>query len=249
MRRVRDVRLARHEARLHPAVEREARQDIRPETAKDVQPAVMQALTPAMAVTDRIRYVAPMRGSRASLLRQNERDAAEGLVRIQNQAQLMELEQDKKLVPLPASVALVVNPKMRKDRRYCRPWTAKFLADLARVHYERFHRPLQVNSAVRPASYQRRLMRINANAAPVTGPIASPHETGAAVDIGKRGMTWSEVLWMRDYLLPLQTEGKIDVEEEFYEACFHITVYRDYVPQTQTEHHHAATALLAAGVQ
>ena len=35
---------------------------------------------------------------------------------------------------------------------------------------------------------------------------------------------------MRAYLLPLEAAGKIDVEEEFYQACFHITVYRDYAP-------------------
>jgi hypothetical protein len=36
--------------------------------------------------------------------------------------------------------------------------------------------------------------------------------------------------WMRNWLLPLQQAGKIDVEEEFKQACFHITVYKSYVP-------------------
>ena len=35
---------------------------------------------------------------------------------------------------------------------------------------------------------------------------------------------------MRAWLLPLQQAGKIDVEEEFHQACFHITVYKSYVP-------------------
>ena len=35
---------------------------------------------------------------------------------------------------------------------------------------------------------------------------------------------------MRSWLLPLETAGKIDVEEEFQQACFHITVYKSYVP-------------------
>jgi hypothetical protein len=39
-----------------------------------------------------------------------------------------------------------------------------------------------------------------------------------------------EVAWMRAWLLPLQTAGKIDVEEEFRQSCFHITVYKSYVP-------------------
>jgi hypothetical protein len=35
---------------------------------------------------------------------------------------------------------------------------------------------------------------------------------------------------MRSRLLPLEEAGKIDVEEEFQQACFHITVYKSYVP-------------------
>jgi hypothetical protein len=36
--------------------------------------------------------------------------------------------------------------------------------------------------------------------------------------------------WMRQRLLALQSAGKIDVEEEFRQACFHITVYKGYAP-------------------
>ncbi len=71
---------------------------------------------------------------------------------------------------------------------------------------------------------------MNGNAAPAEGDIASPHLTGAAIDIGKKGLSLSEISWLRAWLLPLQTAGKIDVEEEFYQACFHITVYRSYAP-------------------
>jgi len=35
---------------------------------------------------------------------------------------------------------------------------------------------------------------------------------------------------MRSWLLPLQSAGKIDVEEEFQQSCFHITVYKSYIP-------------------
>jgi hypothetical protein len=47
----------------------------------------------------------------------------------------------------------------------------------------------------------------------------------------------------------LQTAGKIDVEEEFEQACFHITVYKNYVTTRshkstpgQTPSQHAAPA-------
>jgi hypothetical protein len=205
------------------------------------------------AALTRIRFVPPLRGSLASLLRQNERDEAEGLVRIQDDAQLDQLEADGDLLPIPASFSLRVNPNLPSDRRYCRPWTARFLADFARSHDARFHRPLQVNSAVRTVEFQRHLLEINGNAAPASGDIASPHLTGAAVDIGKHGLSFSEIAWMRAWLLPLQTAGKIDVEEEFYQACFHITVYRSYVrpapPRTLARRHRSTTTLLAAGVR
>jgi hypothetical protein len=38
----------------------------------------------------------------------------------------------------------------------------------------------------------------------------------------------SEIAWMRTRLLQLQQEGKLDVEEEFRQPCFHITVYKTY---------------------
>jgi len=172
----------------------------------------------------------PLRGTLASLERQNNRLNAEGLSRIQNDTELQNWIAERLLVPLPVSDGLAVNPSLPALRRYCRPWTAQFLADLARIHDALFHRPLTVDSAVRPVSYQERLMEINGNAAPAFGQIASPHETGASVDIGKRGMTGREIGWMRRYLLALQNAGLIDVEEEFEQACFHITVYENYAP-------------------
>lgn len=174
---------------------------------------------------------APLRGSLASLERQNERLDAEGLERIENEADLRERIEHGLLVPLPVSSALTVNADLPELHRYCRPWTAQFLTDLARAHEAAFQRPLEVSSAVRPADYQRRLMQTNGNAAPAEGDIVSPHETGATIDIAKGGLSRDEIAWMRRRLAALQAEGKIDVEEEFQQACFHITVYKNYAPQ------------------
>ena len=173
---------------------------------------------------------APLYGTLASLQRQNDRLEAEGLERIEDNDDLEGRIAHKLLVPLPASSGLIVNPNLTADRRYCRPWTALFLADLARAHNTLFHRPIQVNSAVRTVEYQRRLMEINGNAAPAEGDLVSPHLTGATVDIAKERLTRREIAWMRTRLLALQNAGKIDVEEEFHQACFHITVYKSYVP-------------------
>ena len=34
-------------------------------------------------------------------------------------------------------------------------------------------------------------------------------------------------------VLPLMQGGKLDVEEEFQQSCFHISVYRAYLPATK----------------
>ena len=172
----------------------------------------------------------PLRGSLASLERQNERLTAEGLERILDEDDLAARIANHLLVPIPASDALTINPNLTPNHRYCRPWTARFLADLAREHDAIFHRPLEVSSAVRTVAYQKRLMGINGNAAPAEGDIVSPHLTGAAVDITKEGLTRDEMKWMRQRLLEIEQKGEIDVEEEFQQACFHITVYKTYVP-------------------
>jgi hypothetical protein len=173
---------------------------------------------------------APLRGSHESLERQNTRLDADGLERIEDEADLADRIAHKLLVPIPASSALAVNAGLPATHRYCRPWTAHFLADLARAHNTEFHRPLEVNSAVRTVEYQKRLMETNGNAAPAEGDIVSPHLTGATIDIAKDGLSRDEIAWMRRHLLELETAGKIDVEEEFQQACFHITVYKNYAP-------------------
>lgn len=172
-----------------------------------------------------------LRGSRASLLRQNERDDAEGLERILDDGDLNNRIAHGFLVPIPVSAALTVNPRLPENRRYCRPWTAQFLTDLSRAYAARFHSPLKINSAVRTVAFQQRLERINGNAAPAEGEIASPHLSGAAIDIAKEEMSRPEIAWMRIQLLHLQQAGKLDVEEEFEQACFHITVYTSYAPR------------------
>ena len=177
----------------------------------------------------RIVAMAPLRGSLESLIRQNEKTNADNLERIEDDADLRARIANGQLVRVPESAAIAVNPSLPEDRRYCRPWTAAFLTDLARAHQTQFSRSFEVSSAVRTVEYQKHLMRTNGNAAPAVGDVASPHLTGATIDIAKRGLTRSELYWMRNRLDALQNEGKIDVEEEFRQSCFHITVYKSYI--------------------
>jgi len=171
----------------------------------------------------------PLRGSMESLVRQNQRTEADGLERIQDDDDLIDRIIRGMLVPVPASAGLTVNGNLPVNRRYCRPWTATFLSDLAHAHAAQFHSPLDVSSAVRTVAYQKQLMKTNGNATAAEGDVASPHLTGATIDIAKQGMSLREIAWMRTWLLALENAGKIDVEEEFQQSCFHITVYKSYV--------------------
>jgi Family of unknown function (DUF5715) len=170
----------------------------------------------------------PLKGSLESLERQNERAEADGLERILDEEDLASWIDQKLLVPIPASSSLAVNSDLVENHRYCRPWTADFLSDLSREHDAQFHKPITVSSAVRTVEYQEQLMRRNGNAAAAEGDIVSPHLTGGTIDIAKSGMNRKELVWMRNRLLAMQLAGVIDVEEEFRQPCFHITVYKNY---------------------
>ncbi len=197
------------------------------ELAEEVeQPVVL----PGLYRYGRLVVPPPMRGTREILVHQNLIADEEGLTRIQDEVDLRRMRTQRMLVDFPASASLRVNPELASAHRCARPWTVRFAADIARSYYARFHQPLQVNSAVRTVAYQVRLRRVNGNAAGTEGDVASPHLTGEAMDFGKHGMTTAEIAWMRLYLRPLMQDGKLDVEEEFQQACFHISVYRAYAP-------------------
>jgi hypothetical protein len=188
-------------------------------------------------VAVRLNIPAPLRGSHESLVHQNEMAEADGLERILDDADLEDRIAHGSLVPVPVSANLHVNTDLPENRRYCRPWTAKFLTDLSRAHAARFAGSnIEVTSAVRTVEYQRRLRHINGNAAAADGDIASPHLTGGTIDIGKQGMSSREIGWIRAWLIPLEQQGKIDVEEEFRQSCFHISVYKSFAEPKPASH-------------
>jgi hypothetical protein len=203
----------------------------------------------------RLIVPAPLKGSHEILIHQNQVADRDGLSRIQNDDDLLQMRNQKLLVALPADSFLEVDERLPENRRYCRPWTAEFLVTMARAHYAHFHTALQVNSAVRTVEFQQHLLHTNGNAAPAGGDTASPHLTGQAVDIAKHGLSLTEIAWMRGYLLPLVQEGKVDVEEEFQQSCFHISVYKRYLPPVGppgrylASSHHSETSALAAAIR
>src|SRR5436305_9146706 len=170
----------------------------------------------------------PVHGTRESLLHQNQMIDEEQLERIQNDDELHQLILAESLVRLPEDHKVDVAQNLPEDRRYCRPWTRDFVVDFAQERWYHFHKPTVVTSAVRTVEFQHKLIRYNHNAAAEAGETASPHLSGATIDIAKRGMTRKEINWARDYLLTLQNQGYLDVEEEFRQSVFHISVSRRY---------------------
>jgi hypothetical protein len=212
--------------------------------ATAVMPGSRPAHKPAHLVSRhhrlrRIVFHSPIKGSHESLVRQNQKATQDELERIQDGAQLEELTQNQELVSLPLGRSLMVDPKLPEDRRYCRPWARTFLKNFSQAYYQEFKTPLQINSAVRTAEVQQKLRRHNRNAAaavsdtPEDSDILSPHLTGAAVDIAKRGMSRKQRTWVQNYLLNIQNSGLIDAEEEFRQPVFHISIYREYDPLSQ----------------
>ena len=181
-------------------------------------------------VRGRFAMPAPLFGSHDILVHQNVMADQAGLQRILNEDDLLDKRRHGDLVGLPLGPALRVDARLPANRRFCRPWVAQYLTALAQAHFARFHTPLQVNSAVRTVEFQQQLTHRNGNAAPAEGDTASPHLTGQAVDLAKRGMSLAEIAWMRGALLNGIEAGRIDVEEEFQQSCFHISVYRGQRP-------------------
>ena len=178
-----------------------------------------------------IRWNPVLRGSRESMLRQNEEIDRLGLLRIQDDDELDELIANNELVEIPESQGLRLAANLLPNRRYCKPWTRDFVEDMGKAYYEEFGVPIQINSAVRTAQQQKKLRRHNRNAAPIEGDEASSHMAGLTIDINKRGLTRKQHKWIEDYLKNFRDQGLIEVAEERRQACFHVMVserYGDY---------------------
>lgn len=166
----------------------------------------------------------PLSPSHASLVRQNLCVDQMGLRRFQNEIEVQDVVESGTLIALPNDGAMVIARGLPANRRYARPATVAFLLRLAEAYRLKFSKPLVIDSAVRDADTQRRLRKHNRNAAPVDGETASSHETGATVDIAKRGMNRAQLQWMRAVLSYEVVMNRVIVEEEKHQACFHTMV-------------------------
>ena len=173
------------------------------------------------------RWAPMFPGSHDMLVRENEELDRLQLPRIADEYELLRYEASQELVPVEETDALKLAPDLTDSHRYCRPWTRDFLQDFSQAYYEQFHSPLLINSLVRTVEQQHRLRRWNRFAAPEFGDTASTHLTGVTFDMSRRGLTFEQYEWIRNYLLPLQAQGMIDPIEE-RQPVLHVVVYDKY---------------------
>jgi hypothetical protein len=175
------------------------------------------------------------RPSQDSLLRQNEEIDRLDLPRIQDDDELEQLIASHDLVPIEEGETLRIAKGLDPSRRYCRPWTHDFVADLSDNFYRQFHDQIQLNSAVRTVKVQKKLRRHNRNAAPADGDTASSHLAGITVDLQRRGMSKEEIHYVERYLFYLNALGLVEPEEERHQWVFHIMVSDRYSDWRQTQ--------------
>jgi hypothetical protein len=182
-----------------------------------------------------LRWNPMFRPSHESLLIQNAEIDRLDLPRIQNDTELEALKGDGSLLEIRAGETLRFDPRLDPSRRYCRPWTRDFVEDLSQAYYNRFHEQIQVNSAVRTVKIQKKLRRVNRNAAPADGDTASSHLAGVTVDLQRRGLSKPQITWMEHYLFYMKALGLVEPEEERRHWCFHIMVSGLYSDWRQTQ--------------
>ena len=92
-----------------------------------------------------------------------------------------------------------------------RPEARDVLLEVARAYHHRFDRLLPVTSLVRSQRYQRRLSRVNPNAALVD---TAPHTTGMAFDISYKYMPNGEQSFVMETLAGMEREGRVETLRE-----------------------------------
>ena len=94
---------------------------------------------------------------------------------------------------------------------FVRPEARDVMLEVARAYHDRFGRLLPVTSLVRSQRYQRRLSRVNPNAAMVD---TAPHTTGMAFDISYKYMANDEQNFVMETLAELEREGRVETLRE-----------------------------------
>jgi hypothetical protein len=185
----------------------------------------------------------PLRARSGALRRENALASADGLSRIRTARILQRFRRAGRLVPVAASSRTYYVAGVSASLRVTRPWTRRFIEQLATAKHALFGSRLRITSLTRTAARQEALAALVPGAAPAQGRISSTHLTGAAIDIGASALTARELAWLRTVLHRLATRGLVHAVEEFNQPHFHVFVRRHYGGYART----LASALLVGG--
>ena len=176
--------------------------------------------------------------TRDTLALENEVADAHHLPRIKNREELLDKIDSEYLTCVPEkSRYFYLDPRSQKDLRYLVPDALRYLRPLAGDYDEQFNSSkhsqfMKITSLVRTEEYQKKLTRKNANAAKSEVPEhRSVHTTGYAFDIGTKGLTREQILWLADYLENDIRAGKIlAIYEHKSQQDFHVFVIPQDTP-------------------
>lgn len=191
--------------------------------------AACLALSPA--AVDATEVEVTLRGSRASMLRQNGIAKSEAYSFLRTPAQVRSYVEQGNLVPLPGSDDYAVIAGYPFARPVVRSFIERLSADYRAACGER----LVVTSLTRPATRQ------PSNASPL-----SVHPAGMAVDL--RVSARSECRsWLMRELLALEERGVIDATLEHRPPHFHVAVFP--APYSAYEHAVVTDSVIAESLR
>jgi hypothetical protein len=176
----------------------------------------------------------PLRARAGSLRRENAAATRDDLSRVASDRMLTRFRRARLVVSVPASTRTYYVSGVPGFLRFARPWTKRFIEQLAAAKRRAFGTPLRITGLTRTRSYQKALGTTNGNAAPAHGHSQSTHLTGAAVDISKRLLSTREIDWMRAVLWRLTADGLVHAIEEFRQPHFHVLVRKRYGASART---------------
>ncbi len=193
------------------------------------------ALALALVAPGALRAQRPeeLKGSPDKLARQNEVADSLDLSRMGSATEIRRLVRSGYLVSVPRrGRGYYLDRRIgrgyarREVLYYARPWVREFVVREGDHYAERFGGArFKISSLIRTERYQEMLKGRNVNAARGDDEdTRSPHLTGSAVDISKKGMSARQLAWMRDHLVRLQEMGWIIGTEEMATNTFHVFV-------------------------
>jgi hypothetical protein len=157
------------------------------------------------------RVPVTLKGSPASMVRQNEVARENALTFLRNPAQVQEFVAKERLVPLSGNA----DYETAKDVSfpYARPETRNFVEQFAPEYHAACGMKLVITSATRPLDHQ-----------PKNAHKLSVHPTGMAVDMRvPRQATCRR--WLEKKLLSMETAGELDATHEIHPQHFHVAVF------------------------